>query len=86
MIWGYKTIDIYNVSTDENGIGSILIDDYNREDYEYMVMVNAYGDINPDFGGYTYSQWGTILEEYELDDTLRVKLTRIPYPDIEIGY
>jgi len=83
MIWGYKSVDNYQGRTNKQGICSLYIDNYNKDKYDYSIDVNNYEDTPPDFGGYTYSVWGTVLEKYELDDTLKVRLTRITFPGIQ---
>jgi len=77
--WGYKIVDSYEEYTDNQGICNIVINNYNRDKYDYSIDVNYHSGNPPDFGGYTFSAWGTVLEEYELKDTLSVRLTKIPF-------
>ena len=80
MIYGYKELDSYKGYSDDQGICRIYIENYDRDKYSYSISVNSYENTPPDFGGYTYSKWGTVLEENQLKDTLKVSLTKIPIP------
>lgn len=79
LIYGFKVVDIYSGKTDNNGICKLMIDDYDRNNYEYLIDVNTC-DIPCDYGGYTYSRGGSVLQANELDKQLIVKLTKIPIP------
>ncbi len=86
FIMGYKVVDKYYGRTDANGECMIMIYNYNREKYDFVVHVNDYEGTPPDFGGYTYSVWSTVLEEYELNTEIEARLTPIPFPNVAIGY
>ncbi|MFH1004713.1 MAG: hypothetical protein V1781_04360 [Bacteroidota bacterium] len=79
LIYGFKIVDSYSGKTDSTGVCKLLIDDYANEKYEYSIDINMYDNNPPDYGGYTYSQWGTVLQEMELDELLIVKLRKIPF-------
>jgi hypothetical protein len=79
LIYGFKVVDIYSGKTDNNGICKLMIDDYDRNNYEYLIDVNTC-DIPYDYGGYTYSRGGSVIQANELDKQLIVKLTKIPIP------
>ncbi|MDY0216269.1 MAG: hypothetical protein RBS19_04875 [Bacteroidales bacterium] len=79
LIYGFKVVDTYSGKTDSNGICKLMINDYDRDNYEYLIDVNTY-DTPYDYGGYTYSRGGTVLQANELDKLLIVKLTKIPIP------
>ena len=73
-----KTVESYQGETDKNGIVTILIDNYNRAKYWFDV------EVNPNLkksDGFVFSRSSVRIEEYELEQTLIIRGSKIPIPD-----
>ncbi len=73
-------IDSFVGKTDSNGELVFFIEDYDRDDYSYVIIVNNFDEVPADYGGFGYGKYGDVLEYHELNEIFTVKLGRIIFP------
>jgi hypothetical protein len=78
---GREVIETYAGKTDEKGEVIFFVEDYNRDDFSYDIIVNNFSEVPDDYGGYGYGKYGTVVDYQELTEVFTVKLGRIIFPD-----
>jgi hypothetical protein len=74
-------VETYSGTTNSEGEVSFFIDNYNRDNYSYSIIVNDFNGVPENYGGYGYSKYGTLLYPEDLGDVFFVRLGRILFSD-----